>query len=65
MFCVVYTFYILPLKLFLLTAASPRQTPTSSVRSSVYLNIHPFMGFGACGWFYDGGGVYGDLGDSY
>lgn len=60
-----YTFYILPLKLFLLHSCfTETQTPTGLTWSDTYLE-YPFAVFDFCSWLYNEEGVCSEFGDSY
>lgn len=64
-FFLVYTFYILPLKLFLLHSCfTETQTPTGPARPAVYLE-YPFTVFDFCSQLYNEEGVCSEFGDSY
>lgn len=65
LFFLVYTLYILPLKLFLLHSCfTEAQTPTGPTWSSMYLE-YPFTLFDFCSRLYNEEGVCSESGDSY
>ena len=64
-FFLVYTLYILPLKLFLLHSCfTETQTPTGPTWSTMYLE-YPFTLFDFCSRLYNEQGVCSESGDSY
>ena len=64
-FFLVYTLYILPLKLFLLHSCfTETQTPTGPTWSAMYLE-YPFTLFDFCSRLYNEEGVCSESGDSY